>query len=271
VEKLVEILAGELERPRELSSRVLNYIIGKYELDYDAVGPFLVNELPKLEVDDLDLILSPIFTPKLADQAMVAAVLVDEHVPREEFSRLVEEIASRPTRAQLLTPDGETHLVELREVTIERYIHRLRLEGGIPESLLELLDAVSSNDLGERPLLYAIARRTVWESAGAREILTRYLTRARELGAYSLPDLLDLLELVEGRKPANVADLLERLPGWQKALQEQIDAGSQPKAFFLQEIEMMHGGSRDQRRQGDTRLSTKEKDLEFLTRLQGLL
>jgi len=63
---LIETLAAELERPRELSARVINYIGGTYGVDHDAVGRFLVDELPKLEDYELDLILSPVFTPKLA-------------------------------------------------------------------------------------------------------------------------------------------------------------------------------------------------------------
>src|SRR5215471_8090008 len=62
---LVDALAHELERPRELSARVLNYIGGTYGVDQDAIGSFLTNEMGKLEDYELDLILSPVFTPKI--------------------------------------------------------------------------------------------------------------------------------------------------------------------------------------------------------------
>src|SRR4029077_1660446 len=67
---LFETLAQELERPRELSPRGINYGSGTYSIDKDAVGTFLSNELPKLEEYEIDLVLSPLFTPKLADQAI---------------------------------------------------------------------------------------------------------------------------------------------------------------------------------------------------------
>ena len=57
VSKLLETLAAELERPRELSARVVNYIGGTYDIDPDAVGSFLVTELPKLEDYELDLVI----------------------------------------------------------------------------------------------------------------------------------------------------------------------------------------------------------------------
>ena len=53
---LIETLASELERPRELSARVLNYIGGTYGIDHDAIGAFLTDELSKLEDYEIDLI-----------------------------------------------------------------------------------------------------------------------------------------------------------------------------------------------------------------------
>src|SRR6185436_9641256 len=54
---LMEALATELERPRELKSKVIKYLNGNYAVDEDSVGVFLVHELPKLEDYEIDLIL----------------------------------------------------------------------------------------------------------------------------------------------------------------------------------------------------------------------
>jgi hypothetical protein len=269
VSKFLENLAAELERARELSPRVLNYVGGTYNIDHDAIGAFLVDELPKLEDYELDLILSPVFTPKLTDQAVFAELLGGESIPRESFPELVQQLVARPTRARLITPDGQGHFVDLRAVTIERYVHRLRLEGSISESLFGLIDRVSA--AAERPMLKAIARRAVWESEGARQILVRYLTNAAERGKYSLEDAADLLALVEGRKPVDLSDLLARMSGWQEALREQINVGSGGKPFFNEDIRSMHGEDRDQRQSADVRLSAKERELEFLIRLEQVL
>src|SRR5262245_7060300 len=97
---ILETLATELERPRELSARVLNYIEGTYSVDKDAVGVFLVQELPKLEDYEVDLILSPVFTPKLADQSIFADLLGSDPIPREQWPGLVQSLVARPTYAQ---------------------------------------------------------------------------------------------------------------------------------------------------------------------------
>ncbi len=266
--KLLDPLAAELERPRELSPRVLNYIGGNYGVEHDAIGRFLTEELPKLEDYEIDLILSPVFTPKLADQAIFAELLGRESVAHEKWPELIDQLVVRPVRAQLVTLDEQAHAVQLRAVTIERYVHRLRLEATIPETVFELIEQLPSED---HPQLKAIARRNAWESADAAAILERYLSAAQERGRYTLADSLALLDLIESRKPANLTDLVSDIPRWQEALRHQIEVAAGPKPFFSQDIERMHGGGRDQRRGDDARLSTKEKEFAFLGRLQQVL
>ncbi len=156
-----------------------------------------------------------------------------------------------------------------REVTIERYVHRLRLEATIPESVFALL---AGFQLPRRPSGPARHRpKAVWEHRGTREILERYLAIVTERGAYSLPDMLELLNLAENRKPAGVQDLLTSIPRWAEALREKSMRQAARSQFFHQGVEAMHGGDRDQRHHDELRLSAKETELAFLRRLQTLL
>ena len=255
---LLETLAAELERPRELSARVLNYITGSYDVDGSEMGLFLVEKLPGLEDYEIDLILSPVFTPKLADQAVFAELLGRNSVPREQWPDLIRKLAARPTSGQLVTPDKRSHSVPLREVTIERYVHRLRLDGAISESLLELT--------ADRPVLKAIARSAIWENDGRRNILVRYLTNTPADDSQRLTDALELLDFVEIHKPADVADLLARIPPRQEALRGQINALGKP--FFSSRVQELHGGEHDQRRKNEGGTSAKENEFAFLERLK---
>jgi hypothetical protein len=268
VSKLLETLAAELERPRELPARVIHYICGTYDVDPDAVGSFLINELSKLEDYEIDLILSPVFTPRLADQALFAELLNGDSVPQNQWPGLTQQLAARPTCAKLVTADSQSHSVPLREVTIERYVHRLRLEATIPETILSLINSTPS---AEQPMLKAIARRPIWEPGARRIVLERYLATALERGNYSIADALELLNLVENFKPSDIADLLERIPRRKQVLQGEIDAAGGPKPFFSSQVQELHGGGRDQRRQDDARVAAKQNELEFLGRLQQIL
>ena len=97
--ELLEPLAAELERPRELPAQVIHHLSGTYGIEREAIGPFLVNELPKLEDYEIDLALSPVFTPTLQDQAVFAALLGRESVPTAEWPGLMKQLVARPTRA----------------------------------------------------------------------------------------------------------------------------------------------------------------------------
>src|SRR5262249_45747104 len=144
-----------------------------------------------------------------------------------------------------------------------------RLEGTIPESLLQIIErTVPAPDL---PLLMGIARLAVWEHSDARAILQLYLMAAASKGMYSISDTTELLHLVESRKPASVADLVAQIPVWREALQQQIDVAGGSKPFFDANLQALHGGERDQRRSQDPRLQAKQNELAFLRRLQQLL
>ena len=190
-------------------------------------------------------------------------------MPTTEWPGLIQQLVARPTRAQLVTEDGQKHSVPLREVTLERYVHRLRLDATIPGPLFELLDHFAP--AGDRPLLKAVARRAVWENEARREILVRYLTATAGGAAYRLADVVELLKLAETYQPADVAGLLAQIPHWLQVLRQEINESGGGKPFFNERVEELHGGGRDQRRQDNSRVTAKENERAFLERLQQVL
>ncbi|MSU57800.1 MAG: hypothetical protein EXS35_06395 [Pedosphaera sp.] len=267
--QLLETLAAELERPREVSAQVINHLVGTYGLTRDDLATFLVNELPKLEDFEIDLILSPLFTPTLADQSVFAERLGRDSIPTAQWPALVQQLVARPTRVRLVTADGTTHSVPLRDVTIERFVHRIRLDGTIPEPFFNLINNLTPAT--DRPMLKAIARRAVWEGAARREMLVHYLTSACGGEAYRLDDAVELLKLVETYQPADVKELLAHIPHWQQVLRQEINEAGSPKPFFNERVQELHGGGRDQRRQDNPRVTAKENERAFLERLQRVL
>jgi hypothetical protein len=269
VSRLIEALAVQLERPREVTVQVSNYLTGAYEVDRDALGAFFEERLPGLEDYEHDLILSPLFTPKLADQAIFANLLGREAVAREQWPSLIQQLAARPTGGRLVTSDGKAHTIPLRDVTMERYVYRLRLDGTIEPSLLDLLERVSP--VADRPLLKAVARRVIWENSSRRSILTHYLTSAESRKGYQLADAIHLLDIVESYKPADVAALVAMIPPWQEGLRQEIDTAGYPKPFFTPQTQGEHGGDRDQRSPDERRIEAKRNEMATLGRLLKML
>lgn len=264
--QLLATLATELERPRELPAQVVAHLSGMYGIGREGIGAFLRNELSQLEDYEIDLAFSPVFTPALRDQAIFAEQLGPESVPAAQWPDLVRQLVARPTGAQLVTEDGQKHSVPLRDVSIERYVHRLRLDATIPDSLFKWLEHFKP--AGDRPILKAVARRAAWENAARREILTRYLSAFAGGQAYRLNDVVALLKLAETYQPADTASLLAQIPRWRQMLDQEINESGGGKPFFNDRVEELHGGGRDQRRQNRSRLTAKEDERAFLERLQ---
>ncbi len=269
MDQLLETIASELERPRELPAQVINHLSGTYNLNRDAIGNFLRHELTRLEDYEIDLALSPVFTPTLRDQSIFADLLGETSVPATQWPALVQQLSARPTCAQLMTEDGAKISVPLREVSIERYVHRLRLDGMIPAPLYKLIECFEP--ASERSLLKAVARRAVWENAARREILARFLTVVSGRETYRQGDLVELLRLAETYQPADAANLRAQIPHWLQVLRQEINDSAGGRPFFNERVEELHGGGRDQRRQDNSRLAAKENERAFLERLQQIL
>jgi hypothetical protein len=267
VPSLLDTIASELERPREITTQVAKHLDGAYGVERDAVGPFLEDRLPKLEDDEHDLILSPLFTPKLSDQAVFAELLGRGSIPRKDWPALIQELVNRPTVAHLITSERQTHAVALREVSIERYVKRLRLDGTISASLLKLIDQTPAAD---HPMLKAVARRAIWENTARGEMLVRLLTKSLADGNYRLKDSIDLLKLTEDYQPADSSALLARIPRWIKLLEEEINSAGSPKPFFSQTVQHLHGGN-DQLQTDEALTEAKRLEMAFLVRIQGIL
>ena len=264
---LIDSLATELERARPLPAQVTKHISGNYSVERDAIGAFLVDELPKLEDYEIDLTLSPAFTPALHDQAIFAAQLGGDAVPATEWPALIQALVARPTRATLLTEDGQSHRVPLRDVTIERFVNRLRLGATISPALLELI--ASRIPQSDQPIFKAIARRAVWESEPRCQILRRFVEATASSDAEKVDDAISLLKLVETYEPIDAADLIARIPHWEQVLRHEISLASNPKPFFNERVQELHGGGRDQRRQDQAQ--PKQDELAFLARLRRVL
>ena len=265
---LLEPLARELERPRKISAQIARHLLANYSIADDEVGSFLVEMLPTLEVDEIDLILSPLFTPKLADQAVFAGLLGQRSIPSDEQARLIVETVARPTDARLVGFDDQTYRVRLGEVTVERYVYRLRLEATIPGPIFELIEQAPSDD---RAILQAVARRATWEGDDRSGMLGGYLTATAGLGAWGTAEAAALLDLVDRYKPTDITDLVAKIPKWQGGLRGDLGAAFGGKPFFSVGIELSHGGERDHRSPEGALIEAKRHDLDFLERLELLL
>lgn len=269
MQAFVDAVAAELERPRALLKQVVDHLASHYSVSRDELGAFFTSQLDALEDYEVDLLFSPLFTPTLTDQSLFSDLLDRQTLPASAWPVLVRKLIDRPTVAHLTTEDGITHGIKLREVSLERFVTRLNLDVVIPDPLGKLLHSLPPAE--DRALLKALARRIVWNKEPRRAVLFRYLLAATSEGFYRREDLLVLLKLMETYQPKDAADLLARIPHWQEVMKNEMLSAASPKPFFAARVQELHGGGRDQRHQDDSLISGKQRELEFLGRLQGVL
>lgn len=262
---LLDLLAAGLERPRPLSEQVYKQLSAQHGIGRDEAARFLEEELPKLEDFEVDLALSAVFTPTLADQAPVAGYLVDQRVPEAEWPGLIRHLVERPCRAALGLDGDVLVSVPLREVLVERYVRRLRLDGTVDPEVLGIIRSLAPER--ERAMLLAVARRAVWESPGRLAILQRHLARFAGEDRPLAGEAAELLRLVETYQPADAAQLLGWLPSWREAIRKQIEDADQPSPFFNERVQELHGLGRDQRGAAVEIQRRKRAELELLERL----
>jgi hypothetical protein len=270
MEQLIEPLAGMLEQPRPLSPQVLRHLASAHGVETEEIGAFFSGAWGGLEEFELDLLLAPLFTPTLDDQVAIARELGDAGLDTASLVSLIARLVARPVRARLAGPDGTEYIVTLPEVAIDRYVRRMRLEGGIPAELAGPLAHAARTSGLPAPFLRAIARRAVWELPGRAAILGRWMERA-EPGAGIESDLRLLLRLVEAYQPADPAEFLERIPGWIDSVRRDAESARQPRPFFNDRVEDLHGGGRDQRRAGDVKAAERAEELAGLRRLHAAM
>lgn len=268
MEALFERLVSELERPRPLGAQVVRCLTDHFGIEREEVGRFLDEQLLRLDEFEVDLLLSSLFTPKLADQALFAEILVQRSLPAAEWPALIARLAAKPTRGELIDESGLAHRFNLQPVTLERYVNRLRLDGSVDAMTLDLITAKFPPHHG--PTLLAAARRAIWNTQARREVLGRVLKAESDVEV-RVGDTLELVKLMETSEAPDAADLLARIPAWEEVLRAQIAGANQPKTFFNDQVRYMHGGGRDQRSAGGAALAPKQAELEFLDRLRTYL
>jgi hypothetical protein len=269
MQRFVDAIAGELEKNRPLLNQVVDHVASRHDKSRDELGTFLEEGIADLEEFEIDLLFSAQFTPTLADQAAFSETIDQEQLDREQWDSLIEALTKRPTVASLETEDGQRHSIQLIDVTIERFVTRLNLDTEIPEPLRDMLDNLPPET--DRALLKAIARRPVFRDAGRRELLFRFVLQTTSEDSYCAQDAVDFMDLVEAYKPTDAADMLARIPNWLEILENEVTAASQPKPFFADRVQELHGGGRDQRRSDESLIDRKQRNIDFLKRLQILL
>jgi hypothetical protein len=274
--KLIQMIEEELTKPRQLTEQVINYIASHYSYTLDQIDKFFEEELSKLEDYELDLLFSPIFTPKVSDKAIFSKILDDVEITSEDVDEIVENLKERNLTASFfISLKKENGTIEkkfsvpLNRINLERYIRLLYLDCQPSKQLSRAIDVVFRSECDK---IKAILRDKFWKEEWREEFLRAYLVYIAGQGEVSVEKFELLLKIFRSNPTArdiyeiyeSISDLIQ----WTQSQVDMLKAGG--KRFFNEMIEQTYkfeGG--DKRIQKEEELRREETELRYYIELKN--
>ncbi len=230
------VLAREtLTGPRALTAQILDFLLAHHEVTGEGVAGWLRDHLADLESYELDLLLSPLFTPDFAMRARFEEVLGDECFDAAEVDGLLEELV-RQRLPMILLHEEERIEASLPEVMIERFVRMLHLDAPVPEEAIVEFGPLSAE-------VRCCLRDRVWARQQSRDLLPDLLAAARSMDQ-SFPDYVFFLtDFMRSHRPARLEDCLTYLDNVADAYEKDLrkhESGT--RSFFNDELKASYAG-----------------------------
>lgn len=207
---IYEMLVNDLSAPRVLLEQVMNYINDHYNYSNEDLYRFFDEKYPQLEDYEVDLTLSPQYTPAEHHRLEYIPVLGAKHLSKMELAELKRRLEDSKLECVMKSPDGRTELkVPVHETSIERYVNLLRLDLPLPEAIYkEILANVPEESRNEVNLM---AREDVWQKDPRQQILVAYLRVFKHRNSFSTVKVSFLTNFVRTYRPASLLELDRQL------------------------------------------------------------
>jgi hypothetical protein len=206
-QELFDVVQGLLISTRMLTAKIASTITTELEID-DSVVALGSARIAELEEYEVELLLSPLFTPSNADRACCEAALSPSGINSEALQSLQDELC----RADISCPvvyglDRGSLLIP--PVVIERYVRLLGLTASISEHIVELLEQVVGVE--QRNQAFSLARRPVWKRSNSCDLLADCLGKMVQKSSFSTEKMDFLTSFVRTYRPAESGVLLASL------------------------------------------------------------
>ncbi|MBF0147724.1 MAG: hypothetical protein HQL84_16930 [Magnetococcales bacterium] len=223
---LVNIIRGQLTRDRFLSARNAGAIATHLNVEDPLLGlkPGVLKHREEFEVD---LLVSPLFTPSMEDRAECEPSLPLEGISSAMEREIIAQLAPQELQCKVIFGDGSV-MMTLPEVAIERHVHLLRLTVAVSAEVKDRLGRLlTGQDLS---LGMSYARSQIWIQIP--NLLEPCLTSMTEKKDFTLEKFGFLRDFVRTYHPKDMASLVQSL----KNLVESYRIGND-RPVFNQQLE----------------------------------
>ncbi|MBF0138287.1 MAG: hypothetical protein H7833_05085 [Magnetococcus sp. DMHC-1] len=196
-----------LTRTRHLEDRAATRIRDRMRVDQPLDG-LVANRIDRLEPVDVELLLAGIFTPDRQDREPFEAVLPLAGLDGATLTSIVDML----TQEKLGCPiefSGETTLLVVPEIIIERYVRLLHVDRPIQPVVAERI-----RDLfpaSQHACALCCVRQPVWQGEERVALLLGFLDMLQKDATGQIEKLLFLSEFVESYRPLDLAQLTWQL------------------------------------------------------------
>lgn len=198
-------LKSDLLATRRLPDQVVSEITERYNVPHEELLAFFQDKFPTLEDYEVDLVLSPLYTPTQDNKLSYAALLLDQHVSGDDVKDIITQLEAEQLKSTLQTPAGEETTIPLHEVSIDRYVRLLGLDRPIsPDIYLSIQENIPAED---QMRLNWLARESVWTGTDRGDMFVAFLKVFTTRQNYSAEKFEFLTNFMRTYRPAGLFDL----------------------------------------------------------------
>lgn len=235
--ELLDLVAADLVRERELTPPVIAHITADYNFSDDQLHRFFAVRLPSLEEYEVELTFSRLFTPDHTAQVRAGALIDAAGLSCEEETALVEALDTR--RLTCVLREGARQFpFPVGRVLVERYVRLLNLRAPLAAEASRLIDKIVPEIDRETARFWC--RQPQWQGEERIRLLGDWLAACERCGSFTLDKLAYLTGLVKTYRPHDAADLDRQLTNLTDALDNM-----EISPFFNDELEEIHGAQHE--------------------------
>ena len=216
MQNLIDVLIKQLATPRTIPAQVLDGLTSQHQQTEATIPHYLQNTLSTLDDTEIDLLMSPAFTPTFEQRSACVTLLADQDLPAEQQKQLVSSLHSVNPQTTFNLPDGTTVTFTVPEVCLQRYVRVMQLNRPIAPAVYQQVQAQVKPD--EQPTYNTLARDAAWSN---RE--TMFLTLLPLLAQQPLTMARHMTDFVRTYRPDTLSDLDRQLESYIRSCESDLN------------------------------------------------
>ncbi len=234
---VVDVARELLCAPRALTPQVAEYLRSQHDVPAGETVSWLQRELATLEGYELELLLSPLFTPTRETRERFEDVLGEGHLDADHIAEVVEALVEQGLKF-VLEIEGRTLQFPVPPVIIERFVRLTHIDSPLP-----------SECSAYRPLppeVRCLFRDRIWKRAGSARLIPDLLEASRRTNEDLTSCVSFLTDFVRSHRPGSRDECRRFLENVAAAYEEDLQRyKSGDRSFFSDELRATYAGRKD--------------------------